>query len=1854
MGPRADGMLGPLPLLLPARTPPLVCGAPVGNVPGPGQEPNEMLTHIERYSANSDPLQRLCHGSTKQNLMVSVRRSLDTAVKKSKKNIFWGIEVAEVLIWQGWCLGKEFTKHLILRNVCLKTQKLRFRPPTTRFFITIFPQPIILSPGMSITLPIIFRPLEKKEYEDSITFEKPEGEFSVVLHARLPHLDLLFPESIQLPLCAVHDTTEASFTMYNDGDLLTCFSWKAPKSFCLLPTRGILDPGEKCTVKVIFQPEMALVHDVVAMCSFGDTQEKAIRLKAVAKHPHLLVNVPEASCENAELPVFHDVLCFGSVAVDSISEKYVEIHNVSVVNAPFKIERVKDMTQRESDPVFSCDVTQASIPARGSLVIPFKFSPHTVGMKSVDYFSVVPPGKSGHSVLKVTGSCKGPEVSFQHPFVYFSCINLGEYLVQPLEIINTSDVPAFYQFDIDCEQSVFSIDCPYGILDGRSSVTLKVTFQPSHPIICHRRVACLVHHQDPLFLDLVGTCHTETTSPVILTLKHLTRYRTHMARGLTFFPPDILGTMLKEGKLLMDENGALTLPPEILEDKPPEEYPVIEPMVEYFHDGISSDFTLFPPHVSLSVKEFDFGCCAKLQDVDPLPLCVANHTKGKITVIWTNKPNSPFQVIPESCDIPPLKTMAFHITFQPPQLNSLYAAELEGFAFYKVLRHYNNIEESITMCPSWSLTIRLRGHTFQPGRQHFIPQYTIDCHKVFPPVCQSMTTYCSMLISNVGSTAISFRMSREKCPSLLVKPSCGYIAPGAHQILVLSTCPADTSPQQHILSMQLNFSSEFNEEIILQSQAEPLILLLEGDGKLYFKPTCVGTTSSRTCTIKNCSRLSVRFRWKIQPSDKKLLSVQPTEGTLLPNEALAQTWTFCPREQVKYLLRSSVTVWRDQELLDDTTPKSIRYVLRVIGEGSFGTITAQEEQVDVGNILVGSTKSCEVTLFNNGACSLLYVLSVEQMITGPCDPEEVASDLLAIELDHCRGTVAARGKIFLRVTLRPVRRLHYTWTISCAISTPRASTPLGEKQPVCRVVATGIYPSICITDACGIGSACGISKLHLWRLFSLDTLNQYLERDPTPQELTFRVPTRHSIQRIPPVYTPVMLDFNFGAAPVGCEPSVVVLMLQNNGVIPVNWAFLFPSDQKIDMEYWAESAEFDPSELHQMRIQDNHLFTVSPKAGKLLPGQEQMIHLSHRHDFTGTDRLPVLLKVSHGREILLNFIGVTLCPERHYIHFTSTKHVFTPIAIGTYDPPKQIYELYNGGATTAVYEIQVDALLKVQEENHKHAVFMCLNPKGEIGPGLTAHTEWIFSPLEAKMYSVEVPIHILEGDSALITFQGIGFDPHVMGETAQFDKVVSSATTPGSAKLIVPGLTVYLSQPRICLGNIPVYSKCSRLFFLNNASENEAIVFAWHTGISNATAVLNITPETGIVQPGESTHCVLTLYASENPCFYNVDLICEIFTQYPLDHYEKELQEWEAEKARQAVEFTITEKDLDVKNNHKQPFKGAPNPLGFAKSSKVLTEAQKYKTLPPIKNIQGPHPPASRSERRKLRDKEASRLWAKPEPPKPFLIHLGVTARSHSMDEFLTNFADDLPQHFLYRQTKKKSASSGATERTSVNRGKKKKEPTTIPSWTELASCTEQEAQLVTDMLSTVIKGLLEETQFQEAVIRSLAEPTPYFCQFWSPESAKQKHSPSGTSPAAFSPESSPKCRVESEASEGEKASPAGSSDAQESVSVIIRKEHFREQKEAIMRMPAFANLTETVLDNTIQNILVEASRGEVVLTARPRIIALPPLFAQKGISPIVSMIHKPSLAQPSTGPLVNTLRETKDCEGQRHIVLPP
>ncbi|NXA83497.1 CFA65 protein, partial [Thryothorus ludovicianus] len=1712
-----------------------------------------------------------------------------SAREAKKKVIFWGIEVPETLSWHGWEIGREMIKHLTLKNVHGKAQKLSYRAPSTSFFFTVFPQPITLNPGMSVTLPIVFRPSEKRDYEDNIFFMKAEGEFSVTLHAMLPRFCLSIPAAVQLPVCAIHNATEAKFPVCNVGDLVCVFAWETPSPFIMIPDHGSVNPGAECMVKVIFQPKVAGVHDAAATCWFGGEvkQKRTIQLKALAKYPCLCVSASGNKSEGVQPGKFQDVLCFGSVPVGKTVEKPVEIFNMSVVDAPCIIERAKDPLLR--DYVFSCDVSHGVVPAKGKLVLCIRFQPQIVGEQSTDYFTITSAACHLETVLKVVGSCKGPSVSLHQYSVDFGWINLGESLMQTLKISNTSDVPAYYQFDIDCKGSVFSLDRPCGVLEGTTTLTLKVTFRPTHPMNYHRRVVCLVHHQEPIYVDFFGTCHSDTAKPTTLHERHLSWYRTNMVRGLTFYPPDILSVMLKDGKLQMDEKGALMLPPEISEDQPPKEYFEPNAMTEYFYDGVSSDLALFPVHVSVSPREYDFGCCMPLHSAERLPLCVTNHTKGNIIVAWTPNPGSAFHVHPEIFDMPPLKSSTFYVFCKPTQVNSLYAAELEGFAVYKVMRHYTNIENDATICPSWCLTVRLRAHTYEAEQEHFIPQYILDVPKTFPPVVCDTDTYCSILLSNTSTSLITFSVNQTACPSVLVKPSSGHIIPGGHQIFFLSSHPVNTVLQQHVLPLELNSYPAYTKEIVLQSCGQSLLLLLENDGILYFKPLNIGTSSTRMYTIKNGTRLPMVFTWKIRQSDSTILSVSPTAGILQPYEAVAQAWTFTPDKETKYLLQARVFVrWKSP---NSVSPKGVHYVLRVIGEGALGTIRAQKEHLDLGNVLIGDQKSCSVVLLNDGICTLNYILSVEQLITGPRDPEEVLSDPLALELEHSRGTIPARSKAFVRIKVRPARRLHYTWSIKYALCTPRAAdlaSTKEEQQPLCCIVATGVYPTLHVTDAC----TTGISKLHLWKLFSLDTLNEFLERDPTPGELIYKVPTRHSTCLIPPVYTPLLLDFDFGSAPIGSDPTIVMLLLENKGVVPVDWAFLFPSDQKMDVECWAEDADFTPQELDQMRIEDNQLFSVSPKSGTLLPGKEKSVQLSHRHDFIGTDRLPVLLKISYGHEILLTFSGVTVEHDQRYVHFASTKHLFTPIAVGRSYPPTQIYKLYNGGSMPVTFEVQLDNIVKVQEKNFQHPVFVCLTPRGEIPPGGTGNIEWIFSPLEIKTYMVDVLIHILEGESTQITFQGVGYNPNIVGEAATSSQFSSSAVIPGSAKLTVPGQAATLSHHRISLGNIPDCTKAGRLVFLNNILKRKAVVFAWQIS-SYKEKVLEIAPESGVVQPGESIPCFITLQPTRNPSICRINLVCEVYIQESLVQYERDLHKWEKEKERQAVEFTITDKDLETK---KKRLSDSAETENLPEPSAVI---RKYKTLPPIKSHPTASKPPGHIERGLLLDKDASQAWVKPEPPTPLLLHVDVSARSYAIEDFLSNFALDFPRYFLSRPF-----SAQPSESESVDGSGHRNRMDTEPKWLSLAAASKQELEVVTDTLTGVIRSLLEDGHFQKSVRKIQDEPIPYFSQFQSAKSAELQDSRQGsTIPSRVS--ASTDLDLEKDGEREKMSQETSPSDLLESCKTFHHKQ--LREKEIISRQPAVGNLVELVLENTLQNILIEASRGEVVLTARPRVIALPP-----------------------------------------------
>ncbi|XP_046903244.1 cilia- and flagella-associated protein 65 [Hypomesus transpacificus] len=1691
----------------------------------------------------------------------------------SQRSCFLGVETLEELTWENWDLGGEFTKTLFLKNVHSKLQKLRFRPPVSKFFTTLFPQLIVLSPGMSYSLPVTFHPLDRCEYQDSIEFQSKNGLFQVCLRATIPRHTLEIPESVLLPPCAVHHSSQSTFLFRNASKLQTGFQWEVTTPFQLSPDRGVLGPGQECRVTVVFRPLEALVYQREASCAFGDDGETTctVLLQGMSKYPFLEISAPgqEEGCK---------VLDFGSVAVKASVEKHFEILNKSSMRASFSLSRFKQPPLSQSE--FQCLVEKGEVAGQSAVRVPVSFSPVAVDSSSVNYLSLTCPGALNKTLLKLTGSCIGPQVSLSSSVLDFGCVGEGEESLRSVDLVNTSSVEAHYQFDLDGEgHSVFSLQPAGGALPPYKRVIVKLLYRPSHPIAHHRRVACLLLHREPLFLDLIGTCHSEQLKPAIFKPKHLVVYQHHLARGLTQYPPDMLSAMLAEGKLQVDQQGALVLPEDLaMEPAGPETASVAvparaltekSPMEEYYQscsggkrheggrgEGPGSHVTLEPPKLM-----FHPGSTS-------LPVAITNHTKGKLSVLWTPAADSPFSVTPSSCDLGALKSTSFRVTYTPKQHNTFHGGQLECFSLYKVLSDHRHVEDS-TICPSWCLTVRVIGHSFQPGREHFVPRLSLQPPQVvFPGL--SMEFYRTVLLQNTGALPLIYTLDQEQSPSVCVFPSCGLVHPGQHHILALRATPSEDNPPELPLTLQLNADPKHTQELSVVSLVEKPRVCLEGDGSLFFKPTAVDSCSQRLYRIRNFSRLPLQFKWMISGSDQQVISVKPDSGVLQPNESSVQMWSFTPMEEMGYSLKPSLTFWPAQ--MPDC--RKCRLPLKIIGTASEGSIQVENRVLELGEVLVGGYRSFEIPLVNNGTCAVSFSLSVKQNQLDP-GPAHNTSSVPALELDSEKGTIAARSRLLVRATVRPARRAQYSWTISYQILNSKGRV-LAEPQAVCEVRGEAVFPVLEVSDMRSSGSAERLSKLQLWSLFSLDALNAHLSRDPAPSELTYRLPTRHSLRRCPSVFTTAMLDLNFGAAPLGSDPSCMLLMFENTGSIPVDWSFLFPEDQQIELEYWADTVEFSPSELHQMKVQDNRLFSVSPRTGRLLPGQQKAVQFSYRHDFAGTDRLPVLFKLSHGREILLNFLGVTVERDRHYLHFTSSKHVFSPVAIGSFSPPIQVYELYNGGAVSARYQLDTKPLEKLTAENFDHLVLQCLNPQGEVLPGGSAQIEWVFSPLEAKAYSVDIPIHVLNGDSVLMTFEGCGVDKQLLGDSVPLQLHETYPSVPSTQRVPLPGQVVFLSEERVSLGDVPVCTRSTRILFLTNVSRVDTVYYSWNLADQQA---VQIQPDCGTLAPEESVLCILTLQTSCSPKFYQIDLNCEVTLEEEVLRYQHALQQWEEEKERQKNEFTLTEKDLQdqgQRHTHSNLQEGEQAPLRSGPA------VRKYKTLPPIRAstssylVGVPCARPTRAERRAQR--EAASAWRRPEPPQAALIHLGVTARSHSLLEFQTFFPSLLHTHHVYRSFQPSAHLSVPS-------------PSSVPSADLPPLIHGPEREVLTFILPAILRSLQDDPSFHQSLVNTVSEPVPYFIQI--KNSSNPTASPSTTSTL------DPTARLQ-----------GGAEQLQELPDPPPH--HQLDVQKALRRFPKFSDLVEEVLLNTIQNLMTEAFRGELVLTACPRIIALPPVSARK------------------------------------------
>lgn len=168
----------------------------------------------------------------------------------------------DVLFYDSWQVGEAVTRNIVVKNLQFHAVRVTPTPPKSNSFaLKISPQTTLISAGTTFSLPVIFRPQESSDYEDSLDIATPEGNLTIALRALLPRPKLMLPSLVQLPAVVVGSTVSQIFTTSNMTRVPITWRMSVEAPFSISPLCGELLPQASMDVLVTFKPEDARVHE---------------------------------------------------------------------------------------------------------------------------------------------------------------------------------------------------------------------------------------------------------------------------------------------------------------------------------------------------------------------------------------------------------------------------------------------------------------------------------------------------------------------------------------------------------------------------------------------------------------------------------------------------------------------------------------------------------------------------------------------------------------------------------------------------------------------------------------------------------------------------------------------------------------------------------------------------------------------------------------------------------------------------------------------------------------------------------------------------------------------------------------------------------------------------------------------------------------------------------------------------------------------------------------------------------------------------------------------------------------------------------------------------------------------------------------------------------------------------------------------------------------------------------------------------------------------------------------------------------------------------------------------------------
>jgi len=361
---------------------------------------------------------------------------------------------------------------------------------------------------------------------------------------------------------------------------------KAPLT--IEPMTGCIEPGDECMVTVSICPETAFTLDTQIKCILADAplnpcQSASERIPesilALINNSGLTSRVSDSgsSSENPRTIINHTVrvtaritypyvelsqrtVDFGLILADTTQEISITLENRTDATTSWQLVHV----DKGGVSPFKAHPTRGSLAAHGKVTVTFTFSPRTSNSEFAEHYELRVPGhRIKPPTIEVAGRSCGPSVRLSTWSVDFGDVSLASLttksatrsVAKEVVIFNASSKPVYFSFpqmeglsSVDTSFAItappsslipgglsrppsapFTITPPSGVIPPFVSTTVVVRFLPTLPINYYQRVYCCVLHQQPLFLDLLGSAYTDKLRPAPFSQRQVDAARTRAA-----------------------------------------------------------------------------------------------------------------------------------------------------------------------------------------------------------------------------------------------------------------------------------------------------------------------------------------------------------------------------------------------------------------------------------------------------------------------------------------------------------------------------------------------------------------------------------------------------------------------------------------------------------------------------------------------------------------------------------------------------------------------------------------------------------------------------------------------------------------------------------------------------------------------------------------------------------------------------------------------------------------------------------------------------------------------------------------------------------------------------------------------------------------------------------------------------------------------------------------------------------------------------------------------------------------------------------------------------------------------------